>query len=54
MWVFLIPLDLPGVSRGKPLDKHGQRPLPQGEIFFDEVRVPAKYAIATGADAIPR
>lgn len=48
----LIPLDLPGVSRGKPLDKLGQRPLPQGEVFFDEVRVPAKYAIATGQDAI--
>jgi acyl-CoA dehydrogenase len=50
----LIPLDLPGVSRGKPLDKLGQRPLPQGEIFFDEVRVPAKYAIATGDAAIPQ
>ncbi len=50
----LIPLDLPGVSRGKPLDKIGQRPLPQGEVFFDEVRVPAKYAIATGDAAIPQ
>ena len=42
-----IPLDLPGVSRGKPLDKLGQRSLPQGEIFFDEVRVPKKYCLAT-------
>lgn len=50
----LIPLDLPGVSRGKPLDKHGQRSLPQGEVFFDEVRVPAKYAISTGEQAIAR
>jgi len=41
-----IPLDLPGVSRGKPLDKLGQRPLPQGELFFDEVRVPKKYVLA--------
>ena len=48
----LIPLDLPGVSRGKPLDKLGQRALPQGEVFFDEVRVPANYAIATGQDAL--
>lgn len=48
----LIPLDLPGVSRGKPLDKMGQRALPQGEVFFDEVRVPAKYAIAQGQDAL--
>ena len=48
----LIPLDLPGVSRGLPLDKHGQRPLPQGEVFFDEVRLPGKYAIATGEAAL--
>ncbi|MEH6611379.1 MAG: acyl-CoA dehydrogenase family protein [Halioglobus sp.] len=47
-----IPLDLPGVSRGKPLDKLGQRPLPQGEIFFDEVRVPKKYCLATGDAAL--
>jgi acyl-CoA dehydrogenase len=46
-----IPLDLPGVSRGKPLDKLGQRPLPQGEIFFDEVRVPIKYCLAMKDEA---
>jgi alkylation response protein AidB-like acyl-CoA dehydrogenase len=38
----LVPLDLPGVSRGKPLDKLGQRALNQGEIFFDAVRIPAE------------
>ena len=47
-----IPLDLPGVSRGKPLDKLGQRALPQGEIFFDEVRVPKKYCLATQDEAL--
>jgi alkylation response protein AidB-like acyl-CoA dehydrogenase len=41
--VFLVPLDLPGVSRPKPLDKLGQRSLNQGEIYFDEVRIPASY-----------
>lgn len=41
--VFVVPLDLDGVSRGKPLDKIGQRALNQGEIFFDEVRVPRSY-----------
>ncbi len=41
----LIPFDLDGVSKGKPLDKLGQRSLPQGEIFFDEVRVPLKYVL---------
>jgi alkylation response protein AidB-like acyl-CoA dehydrogenase len=39
--IAFVPLDLPGVSRGKPLDKMGQRALNQGEIFFDEVRIPA-------------
>lgn len=41
--VFVVPLDLPGVSRGKALDKIGQRALNQGEIFFDGVRVPRSY-----------
>ncbi len=38
--VAFIPLNLPGVSKGKPLDKLGQRALNQGEIFFDDVRIP--------------
>lgn len=42
----IIPLDLPGVSRGKPLDKIGQRSLPQGEIYFDNVKVPIRFAVA--------
>jgi alkylation response protein AidB-like acyl-CoA dehydrogenase len=41
--VFVLPLNLPGVSRGKPLDKIGQRSLNQGEIFFDEVRIPRAW-----------
>jgi len=43
--VFLVPLDLPGVSRPHPLDKLGQRSLNQGEIFFDGVRVPASHRV---------
>lgn len=43
--IAVIPLDLPGVSRGKPLNKLGQRSLNQGEIFFDNVRLPAHYMI---------
>ena len=43
--VAIVPLDLPGVSRGKPLDKIGQRALNQGEIFFDEVRIPETYMV---------
>jgi alkylation response protein AidB-like acyl-CoA dehydrogenase len=46
--VCILPLDLAGISRGRPLDKHGLRSLPQGEIFFDEVRIPRHYMIAEG------
>ncbi|HUY26707.1 MAG TPA: acyl-CoA dehydrogenase family protein [Candidatus Binataceae bacterium] len=42
-----IPFDLPGVSKGKPLNKLGQRALNQGEIFFDNVKIPAKYMLAS-------
>jgi alkylation response protein AidB-like acyl-CoA dehydrogenase len=41
--VCLLPLDLPGVSRGRALEKHGVRSLPQGELFFDDVRIPKRY-----------
>ncbi len=40
---FVVPLDLPGISRPRPLDKLGQRSLNQGPIFFDDVRIPASY-----------
>ena len=45
MGVAVIPLDLPGVSRGSPLNKLGQRALNQGEIFFDGVRIPRAYML---------
>jgi alkylation response protein AidB-like acyl-CoA dehydrogenase len=41
--VALVPLNLPGVSKGPPLNKLGQRALNQGEIFFDNVRIPRSY-----------
>jgi len=50
--VFCVPLDLPGVERGRPLDKLGQRSLNQGELFFNEVRVPASY-MALGPEFYP-
>ena len=43
--IAIVPLDLPGVSRGKPLNKLGQRALNQGEVFFDDVRIPKEYVI---------
>jgi alkylation response protein AidB-like acyl-CoA dehydrogenase len=50
--VLMVPLDLPGVRRGAPLDKHGQRALNQGEIFFDQVRVPG-YCLLADPDLYP-
>jgi alkylation response protein AidB-like acyl-CoA dehydrogenase len=45
--IAICPLDLPGITRGKPLNKIGQRPLNQGEIFFDDVHLPKQYMIMT-------
>ncbi|MCJ7815676.1 MAG: acyl-CoA dehydrogenase [Xanthomonadales bacterium] len=44
--VAIVPLDLPGVTRGKPLDKIGLRSLNQGEIYFDNVEVPIAHLLA--------
>lgn len=41
----LVPFDLEGVSKGKPLEKLGMRSLCQGEVYFDEVRVPKSYVL---------
>jgi alkylation response protein AidB-like acyl-CoA dehydrogenase len=41
--IFFVPLNLKGVSKGKALDKIGQRDLNQGEIYFDDVRIPRHY-----------
>ncbi len=41
----IVPLDLPGVTRGRPTNKTGQRALNQGEIFFEDVRVPGHYMV---------
>lgn len=43
--IAIVPLDLPGIRRGRPLDKLGQRALNQGEIFFEEVRIPKSYML---------
>ncbi len=43
--VFVVPLNEGGVTRGKPTEKIGQRALNQGEIFFDELKVPANSLV---------
>jgi len=45
--IAVVPLDLPGISRGKPLNKIGQRALNQGEIFFDDVHIPKEYMVCS-------
>ncbi len=42
---FLIPGDLPGISRGSPLDKIGLRALNQAEIFFDDVEIEEEFLL---------
>ncbi len=44
--VVIVPLDLPGVTRGKALEKLGLRGLNQGELYFDNVTVPRSHVIA--------
>jgi alkylation response protein AidB-like acyl-CoA dehydrogenase len=43
--ICLVDLKQPGVTKGKPLNKMGQRELPQGEIFFDEALCPDEFMI---------
>jgi alkylation response protein AidB-like acyl-CoA dehydrogenase len=43
--IAFVPLNLPGVSKGKPLNKLGQRALNQGEIYFDNVRIPRGWML---------
>jgi alkylation response protein AidB-like acyl-CoA dehydrogenase len=44
--VIIVPLSLPGVTRGKPLEKLGLRALNQGELYFENVVVPFSNVIA--------
>jgi alkylation response protein AidB-like acyl-CoA dehydrogenase len=48
----VIPLDLPGISRGKALDKIGQRALNQGEIFFEEVTIPQSHMLVPAPEVM--
>lgn len=43
--ICLIDLTQPGVTKGKPLEKMGQRELPQGEIYFDDAVCPDEHMI---------
>jgi cyclohexanecarboxyl-CoA dehydrogenase len=43
---FLVPLNTPGITRSG-FDDHGTRSAGRGSLFFDTVRVPAKYLLGT-------
>jgi alkylation response protein AidB-like acyl-CoA dehydrogenase len=43
---FLVPLNLPGIRRGKPLNKLGVRSLTDAEIYFDDVELPLANMVA--------
>lgn len=44
--VVIVPMDAKGISRGKPLDKMGQRALNQGEVYFDNVHLSKAHLLA--------
>ncbi|WP_336000249.1 acyl-CoA dehydrogenase family protein [Halorientalis halophila] len=46
-YAVLVPLDADGVTKGPPIDKLGQRDCPQGELVFDDVRVPDCNVVMT-------
>jgi acyl-CoA dehydrogenase len=47
----LIPFDEPGVTKCPPIEKLGQRSLPQGATLFDSVRLPRQFVVAELDDA---
>jgi alkylation response protein AidB-like acyl-CoA dehydrogenase len=50
MGAAVLPLNLPGVSRGKPHEMLGNRELNQCELYFDDVRIPKHYMFLDNAD----
>ena len=51
--LFIVDLSSPGVSIGPPIDMLGVRDDPQGEIFFDEVRVPGRCLLVADSPFYP-
>lgn len=43
--LIVVPLNSKGVTRSKPLNKHGLRASGTAQIFFDEVHVPQRFCI---------
>ena len=49
----IVPLNLPGGSKGKPHEMLGNRELNQCELYFDDVRIPKHYMFLNDADYYP-
>jgi len=49
--VFLVPSDTPGFSIGKFHNKLGRRLLMTAELFFDDMRIPARYLAGKEGEA---
>jgi alkylation response protein AidB-like acyl-CoA dehydrogenase len=45
---FIVDRELEGVSVGEPFKKMGMKSSPTGEVFFDDVRVPAENRLGGG------
>ena len=41
----VVPLNLKGVTKGEPQEMLGMRDDPQGQLFFDNVRIPEHYVV---------
>jgi alkylation response protein AidB-like acyl-CoA dehydrogenase len=48
--IALLPLDLPGISRGKSLEKLGLRTYPQGALIFEDVTIPKEMMLFSDPD----
>jgi len=49
--VFLVPSDTPGLTIGKIHDKLGRRLINSAQLFFDDMRIPARYLIQKEGEA---
>lgn len=50
--VIAVPADTPGVETGKPYQKMGTALDTNGDIWFDNARVPKEYCLQEGEDAV--
>ncbi|MCP4682914.1 MAG: acyl-CoA/acyl-ACP dehydrogenase [Desulfobacterales bacterium] len=50
---FVVPGDLKGLKKGRPLDKIGLRVLNQSAVFFDDVEIPEDHLIFPCGDMYP-